>query len=220
MRLARHRDYLQLAGRQGWKSLGWKFKKKRTLRGGGSAAFNLRLSLPLLARKSCVCEATKPPRIPLKLQSKIALLYLVDSRAPRDALAPWRAPRYIHEGSFVRSFIVGENRATCFSKKEEKKKQKKLYALGEILSSLVLSSSDLSPFLSMLETSTRRQCLFLSLNLKFRFEISRFRWNFPPGIARFVNWTFEAEIRQFLDHLPFHPLFLKWKFRKNIPTRK
>ena len=83
----------------------------------------------LLAKKSCVCEATKPPRIPLKLQSKIALLYLVDSRAPRDALAPWRAPRDISTRvrSFV-TFIVGENRGTCvcFSKKEKKTKKKKI----------------------------------------------------------------------------------------------
>lgn len=55
--------------------------KKRVLRGVGGT-FNLRLSLPLLARKSCVCGTTKRARIPLKLQSKIALLYLVDSLAP------------------------------------------------------------------------------------------------------------------------------------------
>ena len=65
-------------------------KGQRGGRGGGKARRKFRNEVllifdyryPLLAEKSCVCGTTKPARIPLKLQSKIALLYLVDSLAP------------------------------------------------------------------------------------------------------------------------------------------
>ena len=101
----RHRDYFLVGwgGRGGGKACGGN-SKKRTLRGGGSGAFNLRLSLPLTPReKKLRLRGNKAAADPFEtsIENRAALSRRF-ARAEGRACTLASTTRYIHEGSFVR----------------------------------------------------------------------------------------------------------------------